>query len=102
PGVVNLDVPAGKVVAQYTMNGEYVDEVRITNVPSFLHSRDLEIDAPGLGRLKVDVAYGGNFYCIVDPQENFTDLSDVSVGDPLRWSTGLRHALNEQLWTASC
>src|SRR4051812_26010626 len=96
PGIVNLDVPAGKVVAQYTMNGDYVDEVRITNVPSFLHSRDLEVDCPGLGKLTVDVAYGGNFYCIVDPQENFSDLADVSVGDLLRWSPVLRKAMNER------
>jgi 4-hydroxyproline epimerase len=96
PGVVNLDVPAGKVVAEYTMNGEYVDEVRLTNVASFLHSKDLEIECPGLGKLKVDVAYGGNFYCIVDPQENFTDLADVTVGDLLRWSPVLRKAMNER------
>jgi 4-hydroxyproline epimerase len=96
PGVVNLDVPAGKVVAEYTMDGEYVDNVRLTNVPSFLHSRDLEIDCPGLGRLRVDVAYGGNFYCIVDPQENFTDIADYTVGDLLRWSPALRKAMNER------
>jgi 4-hydroxyproline epimerase len=96
PGVVNLDVPAGKVVAEYTMDGEYVDNVRLTNVPSFLHSRDLEIDAPGLGKLKVDVSYGGNFYCIVDPQENFTDIADYTVGDLLRWSPALRMAMNER------
>ena len=96
PGVVNLDVPAGKVVAEYTMDGEYVDNVRLTNVASFLHSRDLEIDAPGLGKLKVDVAYGGNFYCIVDPQENFSDIADVTVGDLLRWSPLLRKAMNER------
>jgi len=96
PGVVNLDVPAGKVVAEYTMDGAYVDRVRLTNVPSFLHSTDLEIDAPGLGKLKVDVAYGGNFYCIVDPQENFTDIADVTVGDLLRWSPALRTAMNER------
>ncbi len=96
PGIVNLDAPAGRVVAQYTMDGEHVDTVRITNVPSFLHSRDLEIDAPGLGRLTVDVAYGGNFYCIVDSQENFTDITDVSVGDLLRWSPALRKAMNER------
>jgi 4-hydroxyproline epimerase len=96
PGVLNLDVPAGKVVAEYAMDGEYVDEVRITNVPSFLHSRDLKIEIPELGRLTVDVAYGGNFYCIVDPQQNFTDLADVSVGDLLRWSPVLRKAMNER------
>ena len=96
PGVVNLDVPAGRVVAEYRQEGQYVEEVRLTNVPSFLHSRDLEIDAPGLGKLRVDVAYGGNFYCIVDPQENFTDLADVSVGDLLRWSPALRTAMNQR------
>ena len=95
PGVVNLDVPAGKVVAEYTKSGDYVDSVRITNVPSFLHSRDLEIDCPGL-ELTVDVAYGGNFYCIVDPQENFSDLADVKVGDLLAWSPALRTAMNER------
>ena len=94
PGIVNLDVPAGKVVAEYTMDGEYVDNVRLTNVASFLHSRDLEIDAPGLGKLTVDVAYGGNFYCIVDAQDNFTDIADYTVGDLLRWSPALRAAMN--------
>jgi 4-hydroxyproline epimerase len=96
PGVVRLDVPAGLVVAEYRQEGQFVEEVRLTNVPSFLHSRDLEIDAPGLGKLRVDVAYGGNFYCIVDPQENFTDLADVGVGDLLRWSPALRSAMNER------
>ena len=33
---------------------------------------------------------------IVDPQENFSDLSDVSVGDLLRWSPLLRKAMNER------
>jgi 4-hydroxyproline epimerase len=96
PGVMRLDVPAGVVVAEYNQVGDYVENVRITNVPSFLHSRDLEIDCPGLGKLTVDVAYGGNFYCIVDPQENFTDLADLSVGDILRWSPALRTAMNER------
>jgi 4-hydroxyproline epimerase len=96
PGVVKLDVPAGLVTAEYRMEGQYVEEVRLTNVPSFLHSEGLEIDVPGLGKLVVDVAYGGNFYCIVDPQKNFTDLADVSVGDLLRWSPALRAAMNER------
>ena len=40
PGVLRLDVPAGMVVAEYTQDGEYVEEVRITNVPCFLYSRE--------------------------------------------------------------
>jgi 4-hydroxyproline epimerase len=96
PGVLKLDVPAGLITAEYRMEGAYVEEVRLTNVASFLHSEGLEIEAPGLGPLVVDVAYGGNFYCIVDPQKNFNDLGDVSVGDLLRWSPALRQAMNER------
>jgi 4-hydroxyproline epimerase len=95
PGVVALDTPAGKVTATYRQEGQYVEEVRITNVPSFLFAEGLEAQVPGLGRIVVDVAYGGNFYAIVDPQENFADLADVSAADILRWSPILRKILNE-------
>ncbi|MEO7241662.1 MAG: 4-hydroxyproline epimerase [Variovorax sp.] len=94
PGVVNLDTPAGPVRATYSLDGPYVAEVRITNVPAFLHSRGLEVDCPGLGLITVDVAYGGNFYAIVDSQRNFSDIADVTAGDLLRWSPALRKALN--------
>src|SRR5690606_24835741 len=62
PGTLRLDTPAGLVVAQYRQEGAHVEEVRITNVPAFLHSEGLEVECPDLGPLKVDVAYGGNFY----------------------------------------
>ncbi|GLQ54762.1 4-hydroxyproline epimerase [Devosia nitrariae] len=94
PGVVRLDTPAGLVTATYREEGQYVEEVRITNVPAFLHARDLEAEVPGLGTIKVDVAYGGNFYAIVEPQENFSDIADVTAGDLVRWSPMLRRALN--------
>jgi 4-hydroxyproline epimerase len=95
PGTVNLDTPAGRVTATYRLEGPYVTEVRITNVPAFLHSRGLEVVCPGLGPIVVDVAYGGNFYAIVDAQPNFSDIADVTAGDLVRWSPTLRRALNE-------
>jgi 4-hydroxyproline epimerase len=94
PGTLRLDTPAGLVEAKYRLNGGYVEEVRITNVASFLHARGLEIDCPGLGPLTVDVAYGGNFYAIVDPQPNFSDIDDLGAGEILRLSPPLRAALN--------
>ena len=96
PGVVRLDTPAGLVVAEYRQEGEYVEEVRLTNVPAFLHSEGLSAHVEGLGDVTVDVAYGGNFYAIVDPQPAFRDMADVSGGDLLRWSPDLRRALNEK------
>jgi len=80
PGVLRLDTPAGLVVAEYRQEGQYVEEVRITNVPSFLHAEGLVVECPDLGEIRVDVAYGGNFYAIVEPQENFRDMADHSAG----------------------
>jgi 4-hydroxyproline epimerase len=94
PGRINLDTPAGRVLAEYRQEGEYVEEVRITNVASFLHSEGLEVDCPALGRLKVDVAYGGNFYAIVDPQENYRDMADHTAAELVAWSPVLRERLN--------
>lgn len=95
PGVLRLDTPAGLVIAEYRQEGQYVEEVRITNVPSFLYAEGLEVDCPVLGPLKIDVAYGGNFYAIVDRQENYRDMADHSAGDLIAWSPVLRQRLNE-------
>ncbi len=94
PGTVRLDTPAGVVTATYRAEGGYVEEVRITNVPAFLFATGLTADVPGLGALSVDVAYGGNFYAIVDPQDTFSDIADVTAADLVRWSPQLRGALN--------
>jgi len=96
PGVLRLDTPAGLVIAEYRQEGDYVEEVRITNVPSFLYAEGLTVDCPDLGELKVDVAYGGNFYAIVEPQENYADMADYSAGQLIAWSPVVRRRLNEK------
>ncbi len=94
-GVLRLDTPAGVVVARYQQENGLVDAVRITNVPSFLHSSGVAVDCPELGPLVVDVAYGGNFYAIIEPQANYAGLDDVGPADILRLSPILRRRLNE-------
>ncbi|HYB10738.1 MAG TPA: 4-hydroxyproline epimerase [Alphaproteobacteria bacterium] len=94
PGELRLDTPAGLVVANYTQSGPYVESVRLTNIPSFLHSTDLEVECDGLGSLKVDVAYGGNFYAIVEPQKGYRDVADLTPGEILRRSPLLRKSIN--------
>jgi 4-hydroxyproline epimerase len=94
PGILRLEVPAGLVDAHYTLNGPHVESVRIVNVPSFLHTSALEVECPDLGPLAVDVAYGGNFYAIIDPQRAYRDLDQLSAGDILRLSPILRERIN--------
>jgi 4-hydroxyproline epimerase len=96
PGLLRLDTPAGLVTAEYKQVGEYVEEVRITNVPSFLYAEGLTVECPQLGEINVDVAYGGNFYAIVEPQRNYRDMAEHSAGDLIAWSPVVRQRLNEK------
>ena len=94
PGRLRLDTPAGRVDATYQEEGGRIRSVRLVNVPSFLAAEGLEVEHDALGTLTVDVAYGGNFYAIVDPQPAFRDLGDHTAADLVRWSPALRRALN--------
>ena len=96
PGKLRLETPAGLVLVEYGQEGKKVDWVKLTNVPSFLYSDSLPVQCPGgLGELTVDVAFGGNFYAIVDPQKNFAGLEQYRPGDLLAWSPVIRQRLNE-------
>jgi 4-hydroxyproline epimerase len=95
PGWLRLDTPAGRVVAEYEQEGRFVERVRITNVRSYLALAEVRVDCPELGELVVDVAYGGNFYAIVEPQPNYPGLESFSAAQILRLSPPLRRALNE-------
>ncbi len=95
PGIVRMEAPAGIVLISYKQEGNKVKSVKLTNVPSFLVVENIEVECPDLGLLKVDVSYGGNFYAIVDVQENFKGLQHYSAGQLLTWSPVLRKRINE-------
>ncbi|WP_428618888.1 4-hydroxyproline epimerase [Shewanella sp.] len=97
PGSLTIDVPAGKIKVQYQQTGAKVDWVKIFNVPAYLAHKDVVLDIPGLGPLKIDVSYGGNYYAIVDPQANFPGLRHWSAGDILRWSPIVREIAHKEL-----
>jgi 4-hydroxyproline epimerase len=96
PGVLNLEVPAGLVRAEYRQDGQKVTSVKITNIKSYLAAEGLTVECPDLGTLTVDVAYGGNFYAIVDPQPNFLGLENHTADQLISWARTMRHRMNEQ------
>ena len=95
PGVLRLETPAGLVVANYEMDGEYVRSVRIVNVPSFLFQKDVKIHIPQLGELTADIAYGGNFYPIIESQPNFRDMADYKPAELIEMGRAVRQYLND-------
>lgn len=96
PGKIRMEAPAGLVEIEYQQTGDKVDWVKLTNVKSYLAARDLTIICPVLGELKFDVAYGGNYYAIVDPQKNFSGIQDFSASKIIQLSQELRQRINHK------
>lgn len=94
-GTVRAETPAGLVVISYKQNGKKVESVKLVNVPSFLHSEKIIAVSPDLGELVVDVAYGGNFYAIIEPQNNFLGVENYTASDLIRFSAPIRAYLNK-------
>ncbi|WP_202701544.1 4-hydroxyproline epimerase [Flavobacterium sp. UGB4466] len=94
PGKIRMEAPAGLVNIEYQQTGNKVDWVRLTNVKSYLAAEGLTIDCPELGEITFDVAYGGNYYAIVDPQENFSGIQNFSAGKIIQLSQEVRKRIN--------
>ncbi|SFF54603.1 4-hydroxyproline epimerase [Thermoflexibacter ruber] len=94
-GELRIEVPAGEIKVNYQQEGKKVKSVKITNVPSYLAAEDIEAACPDLGKLKIDVAYGGNFYAIVEVQKNFSGLQNFKAEQLIAWSRALRKNINE-------
>lgn len=95
-GKLRLETPAGLVLVEYVQVDGKVKSVKLINIKSFLAAEGLEVDCPDLGKLIVDVAYGGNFYAIVDPQENFKGLENYTADQLISWSRTCRKLMNEK------
>ncbi|WP_028109798.1 4-hydroxyproline epimerase [Ferrimonas futtsuensis] len=96
-GELRLDVPAGQLQVRYQQSAGKVDWVRLTNIASYLAHREVTLSVPGLGDLTVDVAYGGNYYVIVDPQRHYPGLRHWGAEKILRWSPLVRQIAQQTL-----
>ncbi len=114
PGIVRMEAPAGLVMIEYKAVASQepgvgparssfreggsrslkVESVKLTNVPAYLDSTELVAECPDLGELVFDVAYGGNFYAIVDVQKNFKGLEQYTADKLIAWARELRKRIN--------
>ena len=95
PGIVRMEAPAGLVLINYEQVGKKVVSVKLTNVPAYLASENITANCSALGELTIDVAYGGNFYAIVDVQDHFKGIEHYQAGDLISWSRELRANINK-------
>ncbi|MDO5970685.1 4-hydroxyproline epimerase [Flavivirga aquimarina] len=93
-GEIKMETPAGLVKIKYKQTGDKVDWVKLVNVKSYLAAKNLVVDCPELGDINFDVAYGGNYYAIVDPQKNFSGIDNFTASDLIKYSQTVRERIN--------
>ncbi|TCC36372.1 proline racemase family protein [Kribbella speibonae] len=90
-----LDTPAGLVATTAAVKNGRVTSVTFTSTPSFLYAADVCVPVPGLGPVPVDIAWGGNFYAIVNASDVGLDLTDPKVGRRILLAETIRESVNE-------
>ncbi|RWP76141.1 proline racemase family protein [Mesorhizobium sp.] len=95
--IVRVDTPAGLVEVTADCSGGKCRRITFRNVPSFVMHRDRMVDVPGIGSLRVDVAYGGMIYCIVDAEDVGVTLARDEARDLIELGERIKAAAAEQL-----
>jgi proline racemase len=90
PGAVRIDTPVGIVEAALDEHGA----VSVANVPSYRKAHNVAVDVPGVGTIRGDVAWGGNWFFLVDMHGTPIHLQGVDALTDLAWR--IRQAVNSQ------
>jgi len=90
PGSVRIDTPVGAVDAEIDAQGV----VSVANVPSFRKAKQVAVEVAGLGVVTGDVAWGGNWFFLVESGKHRIELQNVEALTDLTWR--IRQALNAQ------
>jgi trans-L-3-hydroxyproline dehydratase len=88
-----FNVPAGKVHARAVVEKGKVSTASFRNVPSFLYLSNQQVDVPGLGTVRFDVAYGGAFYAFLDAESLGLRLIAEDYARLIDYGRRIKHAV---------
>jgi proline racemase len=104
---LRINVPCGPIHAQARLQGGRARDVSFLNVPSFVYLQDRDVEVPGIGRVRFDIAYGGAFYAIVEAKplglnltpEHFNQLIDYGrrIKDAVMKEFEIEHPFEQDL-----
>jgi proline racemase len=86
--VIRLDTPAGLVQARVAVSDGRAERVTLRNVPAFVDELDASVTVDGLGTVNYDMAFGGNFYALIEAEplglEPVPERADELIASGLR------------------
>jgi proline racemase len=105
--MIRFETTAGLVVAEVASEGPEVQWTRFENVPAYVAAQDVPFELPGVGQLKADIAWGGNYFGIIDLRgtslrispENGTELSRLGIiaREQLREKVAIQHPASKHI-----
>lgn len=90
---IKVDTPAGLIDVDIKVIDGKAKEVTFVNVPSFL-LKSIEIEVEGVGHVECDIAYGGNFYGIIDARKLGIPLVAKNATNIINKGIDIRNAIN--------
>ncbi len=90
PGQHRIETPVGVVTAELHESGE----VSVQNVPCYRHAKQVAVEVPGYGRLVGDIAWGGNWFYLVEDHGQDLAFGNVEALTAFTWA--IRQALQQQ------
>lgn len=92
---IRLDTPAGLVIAEVAVSDGHADAVTFTNVPAYADRLDARVQVPGFGEIGYDLAFGGNFYAIVQLDDLGLPFDRSRKDDLLKAGLAIMNAIND-------
>ncbi|WML24701.1 proline racemase family protein [Neobacillus sp. OS1-33] len=92
---IKLDTPAGLVEVEIKIENGKAKEVSFCNVPAFL-LKSVSVDVEGIGIVNADIAYGGNFYGIIDAKSVGLELTPENASKIIEIGIKIRNTINEK------
>ncbi|NIS68453.1 MAG: proline racemase [Proteobacteria bacterium] len=93
--VVAFDTPAGLVEGRARVEGDRVVEVSVSNVASFLYARDIELELPEVGKITIDVSFGGNFFAMTPASQLGVSVDPGNMSRLIQLGMMVKEAVNE-------
>ncbi len=90
PGEHRIETPVGVITIDLHTSGL----ISVTNVASYRIAKSVEINIPGIGSICGDVAWGGNWFYIVEQHDQELALDNVEALTQFAWK--IRQAVNQQ------
>lgn len=90
PGEHRIDTSVGVVTAKLHADGS----VSVENVPSYRKAAGVSVDVPGIGKVRGNVAWGGNWFYLIEEHSQKLELENVEQLTDFTWR--VRQAINAQ------